>query len=56
VKGLKKLKEMWDESPVAVLAAAGAAFMGASKLIDAISGVQSKRAYARQVRSRQNRK
>lgn len=49
MEGLKKLKQMWDENPLAVLAVVGASLAGVGKLIDSMGGVQSRRAYAKQV-------
>uniref|UniRef100_A0AAU7GZM1 Holin n=1 Tax=Streptomyces phage Scarif TaxID=3158858 RepID=A0AAU7GZM1_9CAUD len=55
-ESLKKLKAQFDENPSAVIAASAGAVLAAAKLIDAVSGVWSKRAYRQQVRDRNNRK
>lgn len=52
MNGLKKLKTLWDENPLAVIGVVGASLAGAAKFVDAISGIQSRRAYAKQRRSR----
>lgn len=44
-----KLKQQWDENPVAVIGVAALAVTAAAKLIDAMSAAQGRRAYARQV-------
>lgn len=49
---LKKLKQAWDENPVAVVAVGAAAVTSLSKLIDAVSGIQGRRAYAKNARIR----
>jgi hypothetical protein len=46
-KAMDKLKEAWNENPLAVIAIVGAALAGAGKFIDAVGGLQSKRAYAK---------
>jgi hypothetical protein len=46
-QGWKKFKAAWNENPLLVIGVSAAAMQAAAKLIDAISGVQSKRAYAR---------
>ena len=46
------LKREVEENPLAALGVAAVAMTGAAKLIDSLSGVQSKRAYAK----RMNRK
>jgi hypothetical protein len=45
--GVQKLKEAWNENPIGVAIVAGAVLTATSKLIDAVSGIQSKRAYAK---------
>lgn len=50
MEGLKKLKKMWDENPLAVLTIAGGTLLAAAKFIDAASAVQGRRAYAKQVK------
>lgn len=44
-----KLKEAWDENPVAVLTAAGLVLTASAKVIDSLSSAQGRRAYAKQV-------
>ena len=52
MNGLKKLKEVWDENPLVVIGVVGASLAATARFIDAISGVQSKRAYARNRRKK----
>lgn len=42
-----KLKEAWNENPLMVMAVVGAALASAGKFIDALSGIQSRRAYSK---------
>jgi hypothetical protein len=49
-KALDKIKEAWDENPLGVAIVAAGLLTAAGKLIDSISGIQSRRAYARQGR------
>ncbi|AWN06137.1 hypothetical protein SEA_SENDITCS_34 [Streptomyces phage SendItCS] len=51
-KAMAKLKEAWEENPLAVIAVVGAALAGAGKFIDAVGGLQSRRAYARMHRNK----
>jgi hypothetical protein len=51
-EGFRRLKEAWDDNPVVVIGIVAAAFTAASRLIDSISAVQGRRAYARQVNYR----
>lgn len=51
-----KLKEAWNENPVAVIGVSAAAVMSTAKLIDALSAAQGRRAYAKQVDYRVNKK
>jgi hypothetical protein len=44
-----KLKQQWDENPVAVIAVGALALTAAAKVIDSLSAAQGRRAYARQV-------
>lgn len=55
-KGLERLKEQWNENPVLVLGAVGAFFMGTARLIDAVGGLQSKHAYAKNARIRSRKR
>jgi hypothetical protein len=56
MESLKKLKAQFDENPSAVIAAGAGAVLAAAKLIDAISGVWSRRAYRNQVKNRNKNK
>jgi len=44
-----KIKRAWNENPLAVIAIGTLATGAAAKFIDAVSGAQSRRAYARQI-------
>ena len=46
----EKLKKEWNDNPLAVIGIAALATTAVSKIIDSLSGVQGRRAYARQVR------
>ena len=48
----EKAKKVWDDKPLETLMAGGAAMAGAAKLIDALSGIRSKNAYAKRMKSR----
>lgn len=52
IKGLQKLKDKFEEDPITVLVVGSFAAVAAAKLIDAMSGAQSRRAYSRQVEYR----
>ena len=47
-----KAKKLWEENPLETLMAGGAAMAGAAKLIDALSGIRSKNAYAKRMKRR----
>lgn len=47
-----KLKQQWDENPIAVIGVAGVAVTGLATLINALSAAQGRRAYAKQVNYR----
>jgi hypothetical protein len=47
--GFVKLQTSWEENPIAVLAVSAAFMTASAKLIDSISAVQGRRAYARQI-------
>ncbi|AXQ61277.1 hypothetical protein SEA_LIBERTYBELL_36 [Streptomyces phage LibertyBell] len=49
-EGWKKFKAAWNENPLLVIAVSAGAMTAAAKLIDAVSGVQSRRAYSRRRR------
>jgi hypothetical protein len=44
-----RLKDAWNENPLMVIAVATGATMAFAKLIDAVSGAQGRRAYAKQI-------
>lgn len=46
-EGLNKLKRAWNDNPLAVIAVAALTMRSAARLMDSLSGIQSKRAYAR---------
>lgn len=46
---LEKIKEAWEENPVAVIGVATLAVTALAKFIDAVSSAQGRRAYAKQV-------
>jgi hypothetical protein len=46
---LTPLKRAWNENPMLVLGVGAAAVTAASKLIDAVSAAQGRKAYAKQV-------
>lgn len=50
--GLEKLKQAFNENPVAVIGVISVAFAAAGKLIDAVGRYQGSRAYARDVNRR----
>lgn len=53
---LTPLKRAWDENPLLVLGIGAAAVTSVAKLIDATSAAQGRRAYAKQVNHRVNKK
>lgn len=50
------LKRAWDENPIACIGVAAMAAASAAKLIDSLSGVQSRRAYARKMDASSSKK
>ena len=50
--GIDRLKDAWNENPLLVIGVATGACMAVAKLIEAVSGVQSKRAFARRTARR----
>ena len=52
----EELKAKFEENPVAAIGAVGVALAGVAKLIDAVSAMQGRRAYARQVAYRIKKK
>lgn len=50
------IKEQWEVNPLVVIGVLAAALTAASRLIDSLSGVQSRRAYAKQSNRRSKTK
>ena len=50
-----KIKQAWDENPIQVAIVVTAMVGAVGKLIDAVSAIQGRRAYAQQVKQRGNR-
>lgn len=50
MNGMDKVKQAWNENPMGVAIVAAALLTAASKFIDSVAGIQSKRAYSRQGR------
>jgi hypothetical protein len=48
-KTMSKIRQAWDENPLAVIAVAAGVMMAASRLIDSLSGIRSRAAYARRM-------
>jgi len=44
-----KLKQQWNENPLAVITVAALAATSAAKIIDAMSAAQGRKAYAKQI-------
>lgn len=55
-EGKEKLLHYWNEKPVETLLVGAAVVTAVSKLIDSISGIQSRRAYARRVDPKRKRR
>lgn len=55
----KRIKERiiraFEENPLATMGAVGLVFTGSAKLVDSLSGIQSRRAYAKRM-NRKDRK
>lgn len=49
---IDKLKQAWNDNPLAVIGVGAAAITAIAKLIDTASSAQSRRAYAKQVNRR----
>lgn len=49
---MEKLKQYWDENPLAVVGVTAAAVSAVAKLVDAVSASRGRRAYAKQVNYR----
>jgi len=47
-----KIRRMWDEKPLELITIGAVAVTAAAKLIDTMSAVQGRRAYAKQVNYR----
>ncbi|QAY17159.1 hypothetical protein SEA_MADAMATO_41 [Streptomyces phage Madamato] len=50
--GLEKLKQAFNENPVAVIGVVSVALASVGKVIDAVSSYQGRRAYAKDVNRR----
>ena len=50
---LQNLKKAWNDNPVQVIVVASAAAYSAAKLLDAVAGVRSRNAYAKQIKLRE---
>lgn len=46
---VSRLEEAWNENPLLVIGVAAGLMMAASKLIDSVSGIRSRQAYARRM-------
>lgn len=44
----QKIKDAWNENPIGVAIVVAGLFTATARLIDAVAGIQSKRAYSRQ--------
>lgn len=51
-RGVEKILRAFDENPLAVIAVGAMAMTAVAKLIDAMSGIQGRRAYAKQVNTK----
>ena len=51
-KAFDKLRDAWNDNPLLVIGVATGACMAVAKLIEAVGGVQSRRAYARRMKVR----
>lgn len=55
--GLEKLEKAWNDNPLLVIGVATGAAMSIAKIVEAVSSVQGRRAYAKQVNMKaRNRK
>ena len=50
---LQNLKKAWNDNPIQVIIVGSAAAYSAAKLLDAVAGVKSRNAYAKQVKLRE---
>lgn len=55
-RGVEKLLRAFDENPLAVIAVGAAAMTAFAKVVDALSSIQGRRAYAKQVNAKAKRK
>lgn len=53
---MQKLKQSWNENPMAVIGLGVAALAAAGKFIDAVSSIQGRRAYAKHAKLRAQKK
>lgn len=49
---VRKLEEAWNENPLLVIGVAAGFMMAASRLIDSVSGIRSRAAYAKRMNRR----
>lgn len=54
--GIEKLKQKFNEDPITFLVVASFAVTAAAKLIDSLSAAQGRRAYAKQINYKVNRR
>jgi hypothetical protein len=47
--GMSKIREAWNENPLLVIGVAAGFMMATSKLIDSVSGIRSRSAYAKRM-------
>lgn len=54
--GIEKLKQKFNEDPITFIVVASLAVASTAKLIDALSAAQGRRAYAKQINYKVNRR
>lgn len=54
--GIKKLKEKFNEDPITFIVVASLAVTAMAKLVDSFSAAQGRRAYAKQINYKVNRR
>ena len=54
--GIEKLKQKFNEDPITFIVVASLAIASTAKLIDALSAAQGRRAYAKQINYKVNRR
>lgn len=54
--GIKKLKEKFNEDPITFIVVASLAVTATAKLVDSLSAAQGRRAYAKQINYKVNRR